>query len=217
MIKKLLIIGIFSLFIFSASFCLAIDGPTGLTPCGGITVPITPLLNWEDVSGVHHYEVYYKQITDTYWKHGYPAISEYQVFLEPQKNYEWYAVSCADEDCNDSAVSNPALCFFTTEEIFVPPDGGNGDNNGVSVGLLNPLEADNLIDALKILTNLLFVLAMVLAPILIIYAAILIITAAGDATKISKARQIILWTLVAVAIILFAKGFPSVIKGAFGG
>ena len=45
----------------------------------------------------------------------------------------------------------------------------------------------------------------------------IIYTTGGDATKIKKARQIILWTLIAVAIILFAKGFPALIKGALGG
>jgi hypothetical protein len=60
------------------------------------------------------------------------------------------------------------------------------------------------------------VLSFAIAPILIIYSASLMLFAAGDATKINRAKSIISWTLIAVAIVLFAKGLPSVIKGMFG-
>jgi len=58
---------------------------------------------------------------------------------------------------------------------------------------------------------------MALGPIMIVYAAFLILTSGGDSTKISRGRQIIIWTLIAVALVLFAKGLPVLIKGAFGG
>jgi len=104
---------------------------------------------------------------------------------------------------------------FSTESMPAPPSNGNGGNGGGP--LTNPLDAETLQEALNNFLNFLFFLAMALAPILIIYAAYLILASGGDSTKISRGRQIILWTLIAVAIVLFAKGLPALIKGAFGG
>jgi len=108
---------------------------------------------------------------------------------------------------------------FSTESTPAPPPDGNGGNggDGSPLSLDNPLFSDNLIDALNLFLNFLFFLTMALAPILIIYAAYLILTSGGDPAKVTRARQIILWTLIAVAIVLLAKAFPAIIKEAFGG
>jgi hypothetical protein len=116
--------------------------------------------------------------------------------------------------------SSPDYTFTTGQPPAPPPDGdgdGDGGGDGSPIGLLNPLQCPTLACAIDAFINFLFLLAMAVAPILIVYAGFLILTAGGDATKIKKARQIILWTLVAVAVILFAKGFPALIKGALGG
>jgi len=126
-------------------------------------------------------------------------------------------VSCGNAECSDKAQSG--ACSFITQQLAPPPGDGNGGNGGDNspVDLTNPLQAKTLQEAIDAFVKFLFYLAMAVAPILIVYAGFLILTAGGDATKIKKARQIILWTLIAVAIILFAKGFPALIKGALGG
>jgi len=223
MIKKFfktsLIVTFFALFVILPNLSLAANPPSGLIPCSGIQ-PLAVLLDWNDQS-VDHFELYYKSTDETNWQDKYPSISQYQVTgLSPEKTYQWYVVGCGDPDCAVSAAS--PLCSFITEAIAPPPDGdGDGDEDGGGdgspIGLLNPLQCQTLACAIDAFINFLFLLAMAVAPILIVYASFLILTAGGDATKIKKARQIILWTLVAVAIILFAKGFPGVIKGALGG
>jgi len=85
------------------------------------------------------------------------------------------------------------------------------------IDLINPLKATTLWEAINALINFLVLLAFAVAPILIIYAAFLILTAAGKAEQINKAKTIIFLTLIALAIILLAKGLPSIIKGAVGG
>jgi len=223
---KFLTISVLGLSFFLPGFVLAASAPTGLTPCGG-TQPLSVLLDWES-GEVHHYELYYKRAEDTNWQDRYPSISQYQVTgLSPSEDYQWYVVSCGDEQCADRAVSmieSPPgsgnwvtlICSFATEELAPPPNGGNG-GDGSPIDLTNPLAADNLIDALNAFLNFLFFLAMAVAPILIIYAAFLILTSGGDPAKVSRGRQIILWTLITVAIVLLAKAFPAIIKGAFGG
>ncbi len=217
MIKKFfktsLIVTFFALFVILPNLSLAANPPSGLTPCSG-TQPLAVLLNWSDET-VHHYELYYKRADETNWTDRYPSISQYQVTgLSPSQNYEWYVISCGNAECSDKAQSG--ICSFTTEELAPPPGDGNGGDTG-PVDLVNPLQAETLQEAIDAFINFLFYLAMAVAPILIVYAGFLILTAGGDATKITKAKQIILWTLIAVAIILFAKGFPALIKGALGG
>jgi len=210
---KFLTISVLGLIILLPGFVLAVSSPAGLTPCSG-TQPLSVLLDWSDES-VHHYELYYKRAEDTNWQDRYPSVSQYQVTgLSPSQDYQWYVVSCGNPECSDRAPSG--ICSFTTEELAPPPNGGNG-GDGSPIDLTNPLAADNLIDALNAFLNFLFFLAMAVAPILIIYAAFLILTSGGDPAKVSRGRQIILWTLITVAIVLLAKAFPAIIKGAFGG
>lgn len=92
-----------------------------------------------------------------------------------------------------------------------------GPNNGWIGPLKNPLDAETLQEAIDALLDFFFYLAIALGPLMIIYGAFLIMTAAGDADKINKGKAVISWTLVAIAIILLAKGLPSIIKGALGG
>ena len=106
---------------------------------------------------------------------------------------------------------------FSTESMPAPPGPPNGNGGGGPFNLTNPLDADTLQEALDRFLNFLFFLAIALAPILIVYAAFLILASGGDAAKINRGKQIILWTLIAFALVLFAKGFPALIKGAFGG
>lgn len=218
MLKKLLIIfivGILGFFVFGVNSCKAIGSPGGLNPCGVGDQPLSILFEWSDVSGAHHYELYYKKTTDTSWQDRYPSESQYQVTgLSPERDYEWFVVSCGDLDCANSA--NSSICSFITEELELPNGNGNG-NGGSPIDLINPLRADTLGEALNNFLNFLFFLGIAIGPILIIYAAFLLLTAAGDATKINKAKTIFFWTLIALAIILLAKGLPSVIKGTMGG
>lgn len=179
-------------------------------------------VSWQWVSGggtINRFVLSYRIAgTQQEWTKRYPSadVREYTIMgLTENTTYEWTimaeAVNPAD---NSTETAGPP--FNTLSGGVDGGNGGNGGNDGI-IGLLNPLKAKTLIEAINALINFLFILAMALAPILIIYAAYLILTAGGDAAKISKARTIILWTLIAVAIILFAKGLPAVIKGVFGG
>ncbi len=103
---------------------------------------------------------------------------------------------------------------FSTEQAPAPPsNGGNGGNGGgIPIGIINPLDADTLGEAINNLLNFLFFVGMAIGPILIIYAAFLLLTAAGDAAKVNRAKTIIFWTLISLAIILLARGLPSVVQ-----
>ena len=159
------------------------------------------------------------------WQARYPdAISNSYVLMGLTGNttYEWRIKAEALNPINDSPYTEDDT-FDTIGSPIPPPNGGNGNGNGHNGGwfppidLRNPLDADTLWEALDALIDFLLVLAFAIAPILIIYAAFLMLFKGQDPAALNRARTIILWTLIAIAVILFAKGIPYVIKGALGG
>lgn len=88
---------------------------------------------------------------------------------------------------------------------------------GGPVGLTNPMEAETLWEAIEALINFLLLFAFAIAPILIIYAAFLMLFHPDDPKAINKAKAIIFWTLVALGAILLAKILPGAVKDALGG
>jgi len=85
------------------------------------------------------------------------------------------------------------------------------------ISILNPLgetsDVHTLID--KIL-NFLLGIALVLTPIMIVYAGFLYITAAGNEEKVKTANKVLIWTLIGLAVVLIAKGIPALIKEFLG-
>ncbi len=230
-LKFILALIIFGLFLFGPNFALALNAPSGLVvTCGSRTMDdcvLTPSFDWNDVPGAAWYVVRTytsmsgincSSITEGSWNRltFEPTESKYPTSGSPALAFNPLSYCCWQvraENANEQSSWTLGLRFRMQDIIPLPgPSGG-----GSPIGLTNPLQAQTLQEAIDALINFLFYLAMAVAPILIIYAGFLILTAGGDATKIKKARQIILWTLIAVAIILFAKGFPALIKGALGG
>lgn len=58
----------------------------------------------------------------------------------------------------------------------------------------------------------LFYLAVIIAPIVILFGAFTIITSAGDAKKYDQGKKIILYALIGFAIIFLAKGIIAFIE-----
>jgi hypothetical protein len=62
----------------------------------------------------------------------------------------------------------------------------------------------------------LLTLALALVPIIIIIGAYFIMTAGGDPAKVAKGKNIIIYSLIALVIILLAKSLVAIIKEIFG-
>lgn len=86
--------------------------------------------------------------------------------------------------------------------------------NGIAIE--NPLEADTFAELIDALVNIIFYFAVAIAPIFIIIAGFYFITAAGEPAKINTAKQIILWTLIGLLVVLCAKGIIALFRSAFG-
>jgi len=84
------------------------------------------------------------------------------------------------------------------------------------IEIKNPLEAESFEDLLNTIVTFIFWIAIAIAPIMIMIAAFFLLTAGGDPKRIDTAKQIILWTVIGLAIILLAKGLISVLRQIIG-
>jgi len=76
----------------------------------------------------------------------------------------------------------------------------------------NPLRAESFNEIINSLINFFLNIAIALTPLMIIWAAFLFVTSAGNPLQVDKAKRIIIYTLIGLAVILFAKGFIAIIK-----
>lgn len=79
----------------------------------------------------------------------------------------------------------------------------------------NPLKAATFPELLDYIIDFIFILALGIAPIMIIVAGFYFITAAGDPAKIQTAKQIILYTLIGLLIVFSAKGLIELFAKVF--
>ncbi len=81
------------------------------------------------------------------------------------------------------------------------------------LNIKNPFgETSDIYTLIKKIIDFLFGIAVLLTPIIIIYAGFLYITSAGNADKIKTAQKVIIWALVGFAIVLIANSIPTIIK-----
>jgi len=85
-----------------------------------------------------------------------------------------------------------------------------------AVTIDNPLAADNFAELIDDLINIIFYLAIGIAPIMFIVAGFYFITAAGNMEKILIAKKMILWTLIGLLVVMSAKGLIALFGEMFG-
>ena len=82
--------------------------------------------------------------------------------------------------------------------------------------LCSPIEATSVEALIENITNWIYWIAIVVAPLMIVIGAILFMTSAGDPTKVQRAKKLIFWTVIGFAIILFSRGLIALIKTILG-
>lgn len=144
--------------------------------------------------------------------------------LEASTNYEWRIKAEAKDPVNDSVYSDgPAFTTKASQWVTAPGSGGtgNGSNGNGSNGSnnSNPTIGNLLENTVSIqgatdsVINFATSTGFVIGPILILYAAFIMMTERGNPEALTKAKNIILWTVISLSVILFAKGIPAVVKG----
>ncbi len=80
------------------------------------------------------------------------------------------------------------------------------------VKIINPTTTNDWEEMIQKVGSWLFTIALAVAPAMILIGAFLIITAAGNPSKIATGKRIILYTIAGFAIIMSANGIIALIK-----
>lgn len=92
--------------------------------------------------------------------------------------------------------------------------GTGGENQGFSFSIPNPLKggADDLGGLVKVLAQWLFNISIPIAVAMIVYSGVLFLTAQGNPTTITKAKDVLKYAVIGLAIILIGSGFVTLIQ-----
>lgn len=85
-----------------------------------------------------------------------------------------------------------------------------------AVEFQNPLEYETFEELVEAIISFIFTIAVVVAPLMAIIGAFYLLTAGGDPKKIGIGKNIIIYTLIGLAIILLAKGLITMIESIIG-
>ena len=83
-------------------------------------------------------------------------------------------------------------------------------------GFPNPLEYETFGELIEAIISFIFTLSVAVVPLLIIIGAFYLITAGGDPKRIGTGKNIIIYTLIGLTIILLARGLLSMIESLIG-
>ncbi len=89
-----------------------------------------------------------------------------------------------------------------------------GESQTYTFNIENPLKggANDFAGLVNIIAQWIFNLAIPIAVAMIVYAGILFLTAAGEPAKVTKAKEVLKYAVIGLAIILIGKGFVTLIK-----
>ena len=85
-----------------------------------------------------------------------------------------------------------------------------------AVEFQNPLEYETIGELIDAIIKFIFYIAVVIAPLVIIIGAFYLLTAGGDPKKIGTGKNIIIYTLIGLAIIMLARGLLAMIESIIG-
>ena len=84
-----------------------------------------------------------------------------------------------------------------------------------AVKINNPLKYKSFGELANAIINFIFTVSIPLAVIMLVVAGIFFITARGEPAKITVGKQMIIWTLVGLVIVVSAKGLVEFIRAFF--
>ncbi len=113
-----------------------------------------------------------------------------------------------------STMATSAGVNLTQNPSGGPPPGPPAPqpNPGVDLNFPNPLQSETIWGLFNGLINLALKIALPLAVVLIVYSGIMFLFSRGNPGAITKARTILTWTVVGLAVLLIGKGFLTLIR-----
>ena len=113
-----------------------------------------------------------------------------------------------DTDCVSSTTTTATTTTATTTTATT--------TQVISINIPNPINATSFEALIGSITNFIFVVCLALSSLMIVIAGYYFITSSGDPKKVDTAKKIILYTLIGLGIIFFAKAAVSILKAVLG-
>ncbi len=82
--------------------------------------------------------------------------------------------------------------------------------------ICNPLTTEKFTDVVDRILNILFFVALAVAPVMILVAGFKFLTGGGNPETLKGARQMLVWTGVGFGIILLSKGIVIILRSVIG-
>jgi len=102
------------------------------------------------------------------------------------------------------------LPAISLAQVTGNPTGGSGVTSPIN-------SVSGVQDLLNRVLRIMYVIFFIIAAIFIVLAAFQYLTAGGDEEKVGKAKQMLIYAIVAIAVALIATGVSSVVSGVLGG
>jgi magnesium-transporting ATPase (P-type) len=84
------------------------------------------------------------------------------------------------------------------------------------VCICNPLKAPDFETLINNIINFIFYIALAIAPLAVVTGAFNILTSGGDPKKVETGKNIIIYALVGLIVVMLAKGIVTVIRNMLG-
>lgn len=81
-----------------------------------------------------------------------------------------------------------------------------------AIEIPNPLKAQTFEELVGAIIDIIFKLALVVAPLMIVIAGLLFVTGGGSPESVQKAKNIVLYTVIGLAVILLAESILAVLE-----
>jgi hypothetical protein len=106
-------------------------------------------------------------------------------------------------------ISGVLTVIFLTLFAFLSQSGA------AAIEIQNPLKYNTIEDLIKAVIDFLFTLSLVVAPMVIIIAGFFFIFSQGQPEKVIQARNMVIYALIGLLIMMAAKGIIELIKQVF--
>ena len=87
----------------------------------------------------------------------------------------------------------------------------------LAITIPNPIKAETISELIKDIADLIFWVALAIVPFMIIIGGIMFIIAGGDPQKVGRAKSLLFWSAIGLAILLLAQAIAAVIETIIGG
>jgi len=134
------------------------------------------------------------------------------LFAQPQECINY----CGGNQDKEIRSVSGYLCTCNCDDYCDNADEENVQHPPDLACICNPLAATEFGEIRDNIVNFIFTVAVVLAPLMIIIAGFLFVTAGGNLEQINRAKAIMIWTAVGFLIILLSRGIMGVIEKLLG-